>query len=49
MEKNKFMHEAIGFNYRLPNISAAMGLGQFENIQNVLKKNKESMIDIQII
>ena len=32
---NKFMHEDIGFNYRLPNISAALGLGQFENIQTV--------------
>lgn len=34
---NKFMHEDIGFNYRLPNISAALGLGQFENIQTVFK------------
>ena len=34
---NKFMHEDIGFNYRLPNISAALGLGQFENIQAVFK------------
>ena len=32
---NKFMHEDIGFNYRLPNISAALGLGQFENINSV--------------
>ncbi len=37
---NKFMHEAIGFNYRLPNISAAMGLGQFENIENVFKEKE---------
>ena len=29
------MHEDIGFNYRLPNISAALGLGQFENINSV--------------
>ncbi len=35
---NKFMHDDIGFNYRLPNISAALGLGQFENIQNVFKE-----------
>ena len=37
---NKFMHDAIGFNYRLPNISAAMGLGQFENIENVFKEKE---------
>ena len=37
---NKFMHEDIGFNYRLPNISAALGLGQFESIQNVFKEKE---------
>ncbi len=37
---NKFMHEDIGFNYRLPNISAALGLGQFENISNVFKEKE---------
>ena len=37
---NKFMHEDIGFNYRLPNISAALGLGQFENIDNVFKEKE---------
>ena len=26
---NRFMHDDIGFNYRLPNISAALGVGQF--------------------
>ena len=35
---NKFMHDDIGFNYRLPNISAALGLGQFESIKNVFKE-----------
>lgn len=35
---NKFMHEDIGFNYRLPNISAAMGLGQFESINKILEE-----------
>ena len=37
---NKFMHDDIGFNYRLPNISAALGLGQFENINNVFKEKE---------
>jgi perosamine synthetase len=37
---NKFMHDDIGFNYRLPNISAALGLGQFENISNVFKEKE---------
>ena len=36
----KFQHEYIGFNYRLPNISAAIGLAQLENIKSVFK-NKQ--------
>ena len=37
---NKFLHEDIGFNYRLPNISAAIGLGQLENIKVIFKNKK---------
>ena len=38
---NKFVHEDIGFNYRLPNISAAMGLAQFESINQIIEKKKK--------
>ena len=37
---DKFMHDDVGFNYRLPNISAAMGLGQFENIDQIIKEKE---------
>jgi perosamine synthetase len=37
---NKFIHEDIGFNYRLPNISAALGLGQFVNIDKIFSEKK---------
>tara|TARA_B100001123_G_scaffold439065_1_gene575129 strand:- start:645 stop:1775 length:1131 start_codon:yes stop_codon:yes gene_type:complete len=37
---NKFLHEDIGFNYRLPNISAALGLGQFLNINKIFSEKK---------
>jgi perosamine synthetase len=37
----KFLHEDIGFNYRLSNLSAAIGLGQLENIENILIKKKK--------
>ena len=37
---NKFIHDDVGFNYRLPNISAALGLGQFLNIDNVFIEKK---------
>jgi perosamine synthetase len=37
---DKFLHEDIGFNYRLPNISAAIGLAQLENIDEIFKNKK---------
>ena len=37
---NKFIHDDIGFNYRLPNISAALGLGQFTNIDKIFLEKK---------
>ena len=39
-KKNRFMHSDIGFNYRLSNLSAAIGLGQLENINSKLKEKK---------
>ena len=37
---DKFVHEDIGFNYRLPNISAAIGLGQFNQIDKIFSEKK---------
>ena len=37
---NKFIHDNIGFNYRLSNISAALGLGQFANIEKIFSEKK---------
>ena len=39
-KKNKFQHDYIGFNYRMPNISASIGLGQLENINRVFKQKQ---------
>lgn len=35
-----FIHNEIGFNYGQTNLSAALGLAQFENIKNILKKKE---------
>jgi perosamine synthetase len=40
-KKQKFQHEKIGFNYRLSNVSAAMGLGQFRRIDAILARKNE--------
>ena len=55
---NRFVHDDIGFNYRLPNISAAIGLGQLlqkdkifsekNRIYNRYKKNLENIKGINI-
>ncbi len=39
-KKVKFQHELIGYNYRLSNLSSAVGLGQLENINFIIKQKK---------
>tara|TARA_B100001059_G_C17801557_1_gene566485 strand:+ start:258 stop:1406 length:1149 start_codon:yes stop_codon:yes gene_type:complete len=36
-----YIHDEIGYNYRLVNVLAAMGLAQMENLNLILKKKKE--------
>ena len=35
-----FIHNNIGYNYRISNLHASIGLGQFENINKILKLKK---------
>lgn len=37
-KKDRFNHSDIGWNYRITNIQAAMGLSQLRNINNIIKK-----------
>jgi len=43
--QNRFMHDSIGFNYRLPNPIAAIGCAQLEDIQVVIDA-KRRMADL---
>ncbi len=36
--KRRFLHEEIGFNYRLTNMQAALGLAQLEEVNKFIKK-----------
>ncbi len=36
----EYWHDVIGFNYRMTNIQAAIGLAQIENIADILSKKK---------
>jgi len=36
-----FDHDEVGFNYRMPNLNAALGLAQIENISDILEKKRD--------
>ena len=36
-----YFHDEVGYNYRLVNILAAIGVAQMENFENILKRKKE--------
>ena len=36
----EYVHDQIGFNYRLPNINAALGCAQLEQLQGFIKKKR---------
>ena len=37
-DKKRFIHDDIGFNYRITNLQAAVGLGELGNIQKYIRK-----------
>lgn len=37
----KFSHDAIGFNYRLPNLNAALGCAQLEALPDFLRRKRQ--------
>lgn len=39
--KSRFIHDEIGWNYRMTNIQAALGLGQLERIEEIIKRKRE--------
>lgn len=36
-----YMHDAVGYNFRMPNLNAALGCAQMEKLKNILAKKKE--------
>lgn len=39
--ENKYWYEEVGYNYRMTNICAAIGLSQIEQVELILKRKKE--------
>ena len=44
----KFEHDMIGYNYRLPNINAALGCAQMEMLPEILKNKRETAKNYQV-
>ena len=40
-KQRRFLHHHIGFNYRMTNIQAAIGLGQMRKIEKIIEKKRE--------
>ncbi|HKY69446.1 MAG TPA: DegT/DnrJ/EryC1/StrS aminotransferase family protein [Gammaproteobacteria bacterium] len=39
--ERRFWHESLGFNYRMSNLQAAVGVAQLEQLDNFVKKKRE--------
>ncbi|KND50762.1 MAG: perosamine synthetase [Parcubacteria bacterium C7867-001] len=39
-KENKFMHQDIGYNYRMTNLQAAVGVGQMDHIDDTLARKR---------
>lgn len=37
----KYIHDEVGYNYRMPNLNAALGLAQLEQLENFIKIKRE--------
>jgi len=42
-----FEHDQVGYNYRLPNINAALGVAQMESLPNYIKSKRDLAIKYQ--
>lgn len=42
IETKRFWHQDIGFNYRMTNIQAALGLAQFEQIEELVNRRRQN-------
>jgi len=44
----EYIHNVIGYNYRMPNLNAALGCAQMESLADVLKNKRELALEYEI-
>ena len=44
---DEYYHDEVGYNYRLVNILAAVGVGQMELLPSFIKRKKEAVTFLQ--
>lgn len=44
-----FVHDEVGYNYRMTNLQAALGLAQLEQLESFINNKKENYIEYQIL
>ena len=44
----RYIHNEVGYNFRLTNTQAAIGVAQFENLNNFLKENQLFIINTKM-
>jgi perosamine synthetase len=45
--KWEFLHDQVGYNYRMPSLNAALGLGQLKKLKLILKSKKNFFLKYQ--
>jgi perosamine synthetase len=40
-KEQKLMHESLGYNYRITNLQAAVGVGQMEKVAGIIKRKRD--------
>ena len=46
-EEKRYWHTEVGFNYRITNLQAALGVAQFERIDEFIEKKKKYLSGIK--
>jgi perosamine synthetase len=44
-----YLHDQVGYNYRMPNINAALGIAQIEKIEDFIQMKKRQLKELELL